>query len=83
MIVAIISGYIGYLSGIPAANMMFPMLVIVFLNINTNACIVTKDEKLVAQIIAGSTVGTTINASIFVSLKNMIIPIIILLVSYF
>lgn len=83
LIVAFIFGYIGQWSGLPAASMMVPMFVIMFLNVNTNYCIVNKKEKLAAQILAGSVVGTSIKASTFSSLDKTIIPVIILLFSYF
>lgn len=83
IIVAFVFGYIGQWSGIPAASMMIPMFVIMFLNVNTNYCIVNKNEKLVAQILAGSVVGSTIKASTFSSLDKTIVPIMILLFSYF
>ena len=83
MIIAFIFGYIGQWSGLPAASMMFPMFVIMFLNVNTNYCIVNKKEKLVAQILAGSVVGSTMKASTFASLDKTIVPVLILLFSYF
>lgn len=83
LIVSFISGYIGLWSGLPAASMMVPMFVIMFLNVTTNACSVPKAEKLIAQILAGSVVGCSIKASTFSSLNTTIIPIMILLISYF
>lgn len=83
LVVAYIFGYIGQISGIPAASMMIPMFVVMFLNVNTNYCIVNKKEKLIAQIMAGSVVGSTLKASTFSSLNKTLIPVIILLLSYF
>ena len=62
---------------------MVPMFVIMILNITTNTAIVLKEEKLVAQVLAGSVVGSSINSGTFTSLSSTIIPVIILLFSYF
>lgn len=83
LIVSLISGYIGLWSKIPAASMMLPMFVVMFLNVTTNACHVTKGEKLIAQVLAGSVVGCSIEASTFSSLDTTLLPATILLVSYF
>lgn len=83
MIVSFIFGYIGQATGIPAASMMVPMFVVMFLNVTTNACSVPKQEKLIAQILAGSVVGCSIKASTFSSLNKTIFPVLILLASYF
>ncbi len=83
LIVSLFCGYIGLWSKIPAASMMVPMFVIMFFNVTTNTCYVSKNEKLLAQILAGSVVGSSIKASTFSSLKTTLFPAIILLISYF
>lgn len=83
LVVAFVCGCIGQWTKLPAASMMFPMFVIMLLNITTNTCSVPKEEKLIAQILSGSVVGSSIKASTFTSLHQMLIPVIILLISYF
>ena len=83
LIIAFVSGYIGLYTKLPAASMMVPMFVIMILNITTNTAVVLKEEKLVAQVLAGSVVGSSINSGTFTSLSSTIIPVIILLFSYF
>lgn len=83
LIVAFVFGYIGQWTKIPAASMMVPMFVVMFLNVTTNVCSVPKQEKLIAQILAGSVVGCSIKASTFSSLDKTIFPVLILLISYF
>lgn len=83
LIISFISGYLGLWSGLPAASMMVPMFVIMFLNVTSDACLVPKSEKLIAQILAGSVVGCSIKAETFSSLNTTIIPVMILLISYF
>ncbi|MCF0111420.1 MAG: AbrB family transcriptional regulator, partial [Erysipelotrichaceae bacterium] len=83
LIVSMIFGYVGLWSKIPAASMMVPMFVIMGLNITTGSCIVTKTEKLIAQILAGSVVGCSIKAETFSSLSTTLVPAAILLLSYF
>lgn len=81
--ISILFGYIGLWSKIPAASMMLPMFVIMFLNITTDVCVITKNEKLIAQILAGSVVGCSITKETFSSPKTTIFPLVILLFSYF
>lgn len=83
LFVSITTGYIGLWSKIPAASIIFPMLVIMILNVTTNTCLVTKKEKLIAQILAGSVVGCSITRSTFSSPKTTLLPLFILLTSYF
>lgn len=83
MIIALISGYIGLWSRIPAASMMLPMFVVMFFTVTTNICYVPKNMKLVAQILAGSVVGCSISASTFSSIETTVMPIVILLITYF
>ncbi len=83
LIVAYSFGYVGQWTKIPAANMIIPMFVVMFLNVTTNTCSVPKQEKLIAQILAGSVVGCGIKSSVFSSLDKTIFPVLILLASYF
>ncbi|MBQ4342896.1 MAG: AbrB family transcriptional regulator [Erysipelotrichaceae bacterium] len=83
MIVALISGFFGKWTKIPAGNLIFPMIVVMLVNVPTNVCYVTKKQKLVAQIIAGSVVGCSIDASTFSSFETTVLPVGILLFSYF
>jgi len=83
LIFSYICGYIGLWSGFPAGAMVFPMIIIMILNVTTKVCSVPKSEKLVAQILAGMVVGCGIKAETFSSLSTTLIPVLILLASYF
>lgn len=82
-VVTLCFGFVGLYSKVPAGSMMFPMFAIMTINILFGGCKVNKDEKLVAQIFAGSVVGCSIKASTFSSLETTLIPALILLFSYF
>ncbi len=75
-------GYVGYMSKIPAATMVFPMFMIVFLNCTTSVCVVPTQVKNIAQYLAGTLVGTSICASTFSDLNQTLLPILLLLGSY-
>ncbi|MEA4875923.1 AbrB family transcriptional regulator [Anaerorhabdus sp.] len=75
-------GYVGYISKIPAATMVFPMFLIVFLNCTTCICFVPTQAKNIAQLLAGALVGTSICSSTFSNLNKTLIPIVLLLISY-
>lgn len=75
-------GYIGHISKIPAASMVFPMIVVVLLNCTTSVCRVPVQIKNIAQLLAGSLVGTSITRATFTDLSTTLVPIGLLLVSY-
>lgn len=80
--VSTLFGYLGHLSKIPAASMVFPMIVIVLLNCTTAICRVPVQIKNIAQLLAGSLVGASITRATFADLGTTLIPIGLLLVSY-
>ena len=75
-------GMIGNASGLPAASMVFPMISVVGFNCTTSVCAVPVQIKNLAQLLAGSLVGVSITAATFGSLSSTLVPVGILLVSY-
>ena len=83
IIVTLIFGWLGKLSGFPAGAMVLPMFVIMFINVNTNVTRMTMDVKLVAQILSGCVVGSSITPETIRTLPSAFLPIVLLLISYF
>ncbi len=79
---SLLVSYLGQLSGIPAATMVFPMFVIALFNCTTTICVIPFQTKVVAQLLAGALVGTTIHSSTFSNLGSIITPVLLLLISY-
>lgn len=80
--ISVLFGLLGNYSGLPAATMVFAMFAIVFLNCTTTVCVVPIQIKNIAQLLAGALVGTSIKASTFSNLSTTLVPVLILLVSY-
>lgn len=80
--IAFLAGYLGNLSGIPAGPLVFSMFTIMILNSFTNIIYIKRSVKVVGQLFAGSLVGSTMTRSTFIELPQLILPIIILLFSY-
>lgn len=75
-------GYLGYVSNIPAASMVFPMVFIMLVKCTTSICVMPLQIKNLAQLLAGALVGTSIHASTFSDLNKTFIPVLLLLISY-
>lgn len=82
LIISVAFGIIGNASKIPAATMVFPMFAVVFFNCTTSACFVPLQIKNIAQLLAGALVGTSIRAATFSNLSTTLIPVLLLLISY-
>ena len=83
LIVTIITGWIGKWSGFPAGSMVFPMFVVMFINVNTKVARIPMEVKLVAQLLSGAVVGSSITPETVRTLPVAFLPIVLLLVSYF
>lgn len=82
LVISLLVGYFGYFSGVPAGAMVFPIFFIAFMNCTTNTCLIPKQEKIVAQLLAGAVVGASIKQSLLENLTTMLLPVAILVVSY-
>jgi len=82
IVTAIFASYLGNLSGIPAGSLVFSMFSIMLLNCTTKLIYVEKNIKIIGQLFAGSLVGVTMNRKAFLGIPKLVIPILILLVSY-
>lgn len=81
-IIALICGFIGSKTGIPAGTIIFAMAGVcvtnnLFIKLDTN-----KKVKTVAQIFSGSIIGCTITLEMVIQLRYLFIPIIVLMLGY-
>lgn len=79
IIVAAIAGSIGYFLNIPAGAMTFAMFSISFLNVVFDKGYMPLSLRRLTQMFAGVLIGERMTYGDIISLKNMIIPAIILL----
>ena len=82
ILIALVAGYVGNLVKIPAGPLVFSMFTIMLLNNTTKLIYIKKEVKIVGQLFAGSLVGSTMNKETFMGMPKLILPIIILLLSY-
>lgn len=82
MLISIWFGYLGNNSGIPAGAMIFPMVVIVICNCTTSIVTIPLPLKDIAQLLAGALIGTSISSSTFKDIQSTIVPVVLLLISY-
>lgn len=82
IIVALSASYLGSIVKIPAGPLVFSMFTIMILNVTTNQIYIERYVRIIGQLFAGSLVGSTMNRATFINLPKLIIPILILLLSY-
>lgn len=82
VIVALLSGYLGKLSRIPAGTLSFSLIVITLLRLNSNKIFLDKKYKRYTQIIAGSLVGSTIGMATLLHITDLILPTLVLISGY-
>lgn len=83
MIVAMIFGVIGNISGIPAATLVFSMISVIILKLKTNKACMPKWMRRFAQVLAGAYIGSSVKLSQIMEIKYLIIPSIVLIIGYF
>jgi len=81
--VALFSGYVGNISGVPSGTLTFALFSIIILKLNTKKAFVPKRVKQFAQILAGSYIGSGIDMNDILELKYLVLPIIVLIIGYF
>ncbi|MCH1942646.1 AbrB family transcriptional regulator [Holdemania massiliensis] len=79
---AFLFSYLGSLTPIPAGSLIFAMFGILLLNCTTPLIGVDKRVKSIGQLFAGSLVGVSITRETFLTLPQLILPVLILLVSF-
>lgn len=82
ILVSLVGGIAGQASTIPAGAMIFPMAMVVLLNITTTACYMPIQVKNIAQMLAGALIGCSISRTTLAGIDTMVVPLILLLAGY-
>ncbi len=80
--VSVVCGAAGYMSGIPAGALLFSLVAVATLNILTDACKMPMTIKRMAQVLAGSLVGSTVTPETISHLGGIIGPVVIMFAMY-
>lgn len=83
LVTATIFGLIGYITGIPAGALIFSMLGVTLQNIFTTTAYMPYRLKQFAQVCAGALIGESVSRESVISLRQAIIPAIILMIGLF
>lgn len=79
---ALAFGVVGKLSGVPAGTMVFALFGVAALNLTQGCCHMPMGTKRMAQLLAGSLVGSTVSSETFASLSTSLVPVALLFASY-
>ncbi|HJG31997.1 MAG TPA: AbrB family transcriptional regulator [Collinsella ihuae] len=82
LIIALTCGAVGYASGIPAGSLVCSLIVVAALNIFTDACAMPMTIKRIAQVLAGSLVGSSVTPETISHLNTIVGPVIIMMAMY-
>ncbi len=82
LVVATVSGFIGYALHIPAGTIMFAMIGVAMQNIFFDNAFMPMPVKKFAQVCAGTLIGEGITIAAVLSLRTAILPAIILLIGF-
>ena len=82
LIIAFISGVVGYISGLPAGTLVFSIIGVSSFNIATDKACLPMSIKRFAQVVAGAFIGTSFVRSDLAQLKLLILPAIIQVTGY-
>ena len=80
MVVALVAGYIGYKSKIPAGAMTFAMLAVGALNVSCDKGYMPINMRRATQVFAGVLIGERMMYSDIIALKSVLLPALILLI---
>jgi membrane AbrB-like protein len=82
LVVAILFGSLGKLSGITAATFVFTIVAVLILKLVFDFAYIPKQLKKCAQILSGSYLGSTILMDDVLTLSHLAIPLIIIVLGY-
>jgi membrane AbrB-like protein len=82
LVVAVLFGFLGKLSGITAATFVFTILAVLILKLVFDFAYIPKQFKKCAQILSGSYLGSTILMDDVLTLSHLLIPLIIIVLGY-
>ncbi len=82
LVIGLIAGYLGYLTGLPAGALSVSLIVVTFLNVKTDLIDLPITFRQIAQVAAGSLIGSGINRGDLAEMSGILVPIIFVLVGY-
>lgn len=81
LLIAHAAGLIGKISHIPAGTIVFSMLAVAIYNIRIGSAYIPRPFKLVAQSMAGISIGTAVSMADILGLKELIVPAVIIILN--
>ena len=82
VIVGIIGGIIGYFSHLPAGTMSCSMALVAYFNVKTHKAYMPLTLRKIIQSFGGALIGSKVTLSDVIALKNLILPIILIVIGF-
>ncbi|WP_315283218.1 AbrB family transcriptional regulator [Fusobacterium hwasookii] len=82
IIVGIIGGIIGYFSHLPAGTMSCSMALVAYFNVKTHKAYMPLTLRKIIQSFGGALIGSKVTLSDVIALKNLILPIILIIIGF-
>ena len=82
VIVGIIGGIVGYFSHLPAGTMSCSMALVAYFNVKTHKAYMPLTLRKIIQSFGGALIGAKVTLSDVIALKNLILPIILIIIGF-
>ena len=82
VIVGIIGGIIGYFSHLPAGTMSCSMALVAYFNVKTHKAYMPLTLRKIIQSFGGALIGAKVTLSDVIALKDLILPIILIVIGF-
>ena len=82
IIVGIIGGIIGYFSHLPAGTMSCSMALVAYFNVKTHKAYMPLTLRKIIQSFGGALIGAKVTLSDVIALKDLILPIILIIIGF-
>ena len=82
VIVGIIEGIIGYFSHLPAGTMSCSMALVAYFNVKTHKAYMPLTLRKIIQSFGGALIGAKVTLSDVIALKDLILPIILIIIGF-
>lgn len=82
VLLAVLGGYVGSLTGIPAGPIIGSMVMIAIINNLSDKLHAKRPIRVVAQVFSGALIGSTITFEMVLQFRYLLIPIVVLMIGY-
>ena len=82
VIVGIIGGIVGYFSHLPAGTMSCSMALVAYFNVKTHKAYMPLTLRKIIQSFGGALIGAKVTLSDVIALKDLILPIILIIIGF-